>query len=206
MHKIDVIIPVIRPHRLKNCVNAIVTNAGIPRKDYRIYTMLDRNRIGCPKMVKKLTDATWADFVCFLGDDTRICQDCFRIALDAMYALPDGYGMVGLNDQYHHGGLGFATHWLIARRMLPLLGGEFFHTGYYHGQSDVELTARCKEMDRYVWAEKAKLIHDHPLIDKSIDIDEHYKHAYRMEAYMHDLTLRKKRQKAGWPVTKEMTA
>ena len=68
--KVSIIIPVIRPEKAKRCIDMINANAGIPRTDYEILSKVDVDRIGCPNMVKMLTEKARANLVCFLGDDS----------------------------------------------------------------------------------------------------------------------------------------
>jgi len=188
--KISIIIPVVRIAGAKRCIASIERNAGIPSEDYEIVTEIDHDRIGCPKMVKKLVEKTKYDFVCFLGDDTEIEEDCLKIALETMAKLPDGWGLTGLNDNFHDGN-SKATHWLGSKQLLPLLGGEFFHTGYVHCRCDKELTNRAKKLKRYIWAIDAKLKHNHPAI-KGVpreEWDNDYKKAYLEENVLADNAL-----------------
>lgn len=121
------------------------------------------HRQGCPKTLKKAVEKSTGDFVCFLGNDCEPEQDFLRRALEVMYAsFPQADGLVGLNDGIWQKGE-LATHWLASKKLLPLLDGEFFHTGYAHVGCDNELTARCQLAGKYAWAEKAKLKHNHPV-------------------------------------------
>jgi len=76
------------------------------------------------------------------------------------------------------------------------LQNEFFHTGYFHTGCDNELTERCKKIGKYVWAEEAKVYHDHPINDNFKEpLDDVYKLAYRDDRRKHDLALLKERAK-----------
>ena len=155
---ISIIIPVIRPEKAKRCVTAIEATSGIDRSLYEIIIEEDIERIGAPKMVKKMTDACTGDMICFLGDDTIPQPEFLKHAIEAMATLPDGWGMVGFDDNIRQPGqVKAAAHWLCDRRLLPLLGGEFFHTGYRHCYCDNELCLRTTEMGRYVFCEKTYL-------------------------------------------------
>ena len=72
----------------------------------------------------------------------------------------DAGGLVSFNGGYWHGE--FADHFLISKKLLPMLNGEIFHCGYNHCGCDEELTARCKQAGKYFWCEAAKVEHDHP--------------------------------------------
>jgi hypothetical protein len=195
---ISIIIPVIRPDKAVRCCNAIKENSGIPRADYEIVTEEDTERIGAPKMVKKMTDFCKGDLVCYLGDDTIPYPDFLKYALEAMATLPDGWGMVGFDDNIRLGGqVKAAAHWLCDKRLLPLLGGEFFHIGYKHCWCDNELAARCVEMGRYLFSKKAYVYHDHVIADIKND-DADYRRVYSQEWLAHDVILFRKRRANGW--------
>lgn len=193
---ISVILPVIRPEKVKRCANGLIEDSGIARYSYEIKGVEDTERIGCPHMVAKLVEQARGDLFLFLGDDTIPQPGMIEAALKAMVTLPDGWGLVGLNDGLHDGRV--ATHWLADRRVLELTGGEFFHTGYKHCFCDRELTDICQEAGRYVYAPDARLVHDHPV--NGGEPDEDYKRVYAPEVYEADRALyyRRKRERAGF--------
>ena len=191
---ISIIVPFIRPERIKELVATITLNAGI--FDYEIEIEEDIERIGCPKMVKRLVEKSNGNLICFLGDDVIPQPDFLKNALKAMQTLPDGWGLVGLNDQ-HQNGNKLATHWLADKRLLPLLGGEFFHTGYFHTKCDRELTLRCQQAGRYVWAKDAIIEHRHPSFCH-VPADEDYKRVYSKEYLEHDKRLFWARSQNNW--------
>jgi hypothetical protein len=190
--KISIIIPVIRPEKAKRCIASIYKNGGLPDSQFEIVTEEDPERIGAPKMVKCLVAKAQYDLVMFLGDDTTVEQDCLKNALDTMNAFPDGWGMVGLNDQ-HHDGTNLATHWMCHKKLLPYLDGEFFYTGYNHTRCDVELTERCMELGRYIHCKTALLTHHHPNYGTA-ESDEDYVRAYGDESVAHDHKLHRRRK------------
>ena len=192
------IIPIIRPDKAKRCIAAINNNAGID--DYEIVVEEDVARVGCPVMVKRLVDRSKGELVCFLGDDTIPQPNFLRNALRAMATLPNGWGLVGLNDQYHNGNK-LATHWLADKRLLPFLDGEFFHTGYKHTRCDRELTLRCQRLGRYVWAKDAIIRHNHPAFNNGKTIDDDYIRVYSKDYVMHDKRLFWLRSQNGWKIT-----
>ena len=185
--KVSIIIPIIRPDGAKRCIEAIHENAGVPESQYEIVTAVDDKRIGCPKMVKALVERTKHDLVIFLGDDTEPQKDFLKKALQAMSRLPEGWGLVGLND-LHHNGNTLATHWMAHKKLLPLLGGEFFHTGYKHTFCDNELLTRCKQMGRYIWADDAVVVHKHPIFENK-KLEGDYARVYSDEYTKHDQQL-----------------
>lgn len=120
------------------------------------------NRQGCPKVLKRAVERTRGDYVCFLGNDCMPEPGFLRRALECMFAsFPKADGLVGLNDGIWKRGE-LATHWLASKELLPMLDGEFFHTGYLHVGCDNELTSRCQLAGKYVWCEAAKIVHAHP--------------------------------------------
>lgn len=196
MLDISIIIPIIRPEAAGRCISAIKKNASLPIDSYEIVAEMDIKRVGCSRMVKKLVEKTKGEMVCFLGDDTVPQEGFLQNALEMMKTLPNGWGLVGLNDQ-HQDGNKLATHWLADKRLLSLLDGEFFHTGYFHTRCDRELTLRCQQAGRYVWAKDAVIKHNHPAFGTG-EIDEDYKRVYSKEYLDHDKRLFWARSQNNW--------
>lgn len=200
--KVSIIIPVIRPEKAQRCIDAIKQNAGIPADQYEIITEEDKERIGCPKMVKRLTEKTQFDIVCFLGDDNIPQTDFLKNALEAMSFIPEGWGLVGFNDNPRK--TASATQWLAHKALLPHLNGEFFHTGYTHCFCDDELVHRCIGMGRFMYAYNAIIFHDHPLVQgktkEEIEsmMDEDYKRVYDQTVYKADQLLFERRRANHW--------
>lgn len=174
---ISIIIPVVRPELVPRCIDAIrKSGSGL---DYEIITELDRDFIGCPLMVKKMVKECKGEYVLFLGDDTIPQPNFLDEAWSKMGTFDDGIGLVALND-----GTGrklLATHWLASKKLLPLIGGEFFHTGYHHTYCDNELSLRTQLLNKYVYAEKSVIEHDNPILKHDRPLDEHYKRAYSQQ-------------------------
>ena len=196
-NKISIIIPVIRPDKIEKCVTSIYDNCGLDIGQYEIITLHDEDRIGCPEMVKKLTEIAQYDLVCFLGDDTLMEKDCLKEALAEMTMIDGQWGLVGLNDG---SGRKLPTHWLAHKKLLGYLDGEFFSTEYNHCYCDNELMDRAKEIDRYIYCKDAKITHDHPklrgeLPDTFEDLD--YKRVYSDEYLEADRQtyIKRKRQR-----------
>jgi GT2 family glycosyltransferase len=187
-------------------MEAAVRNSGVDLSRIESLILEDKERIGAPKMVKKLVEMSTGDIVVFLGDDTLPEPDWLNQALKAMETLPDGWGLVGLNDQIF-GPEKPATHWVADKRLLPFLDGELFHTGYIHQYCDNELGARCVDLGRYVWCKEAKIIHNHPInFNKHLTMaqrlqrtnDETYKRVYSEPVYNHDHALFTQRMANNW--------
>jgi len=199
MPKVSIIIPIIRPEGAKKCIEAIKKNAVVSEEKYEIVTAFDDDRIGCPKMVRELVKRTKHDFVMFLADDTVPKYGFIVRAFCAMDKLPGGWGLVGLNDNYRSG-KNNATHWLASKKLLDHLeDNDFFYTGYRHQFCDRELTDIAIELDRYIWAEDAEIIHNHPAIDMKFE-DEDYMRVYSDENQNHDhkLYINRKKAKGYW--------
>lgn len=192
--KTSIIIPVIRPEKAQRCIAAIIENTG-PYDAYEILEEADVDRIGCPKMVKRLVEQSSGELVLFLGDDCIPQKDFLKNALKAMAELPDGWGLVGFNDNT---GRNLPTHWLADKRLLEHLGGEFFHTGYTHCFCDNELMLRAAELDRYVYANDATIEHDHAIIKGEEIEDKDLKRVYSKEVYNKDRLLFSKRYNNNW--------
>lgn len=191
---VSVIIPVIRPVLARRTVEACRRQRT--ERSIEILAEEDTERIGCPRMVKRLVERTSHQWVMFLGDDTVPEEDIVEEAFRAAEILQDGWGLVGLNDG-HNQGSRLATHWMAHKNLLPELGGEFFHTGYSHAYCDHELMHRCRLLGRYVYARDARLIHDHPVWRKE-GLTGDYARVYLGETYMKDLILFRRRERAKW--------
>lgn len=189
---ISIVIPWIRKAKFKRCVKLIEKNAGA---EYEIIAKEDRRRIGCPKMVKKLVAKSKGQYVCFLGDDTLPQPGFLKYALEDMATLQDGWGLVGFNDMT---GRTLPTHWLASKELLPLLDGEFFHTGYTHCCCDVELYERCTAMSRFIYSQRAVVLHDHPILRGEPVTDPDLIRVYSPDVRGKDQELLKKRRGNGW--------
>ena len=193
---ISIIIPVVRPEGLHRCTKAI-TKCGVPDGyELEVLAELDEEGIGCPKMVKRLTDKATGTLICFLGDDTEPQPGWLHEAVKVMESFPNGIGLVGLNCG--SGGPHRANHWLADRALLPHLGYEFFHTGYQHCFCDDELTQRCAEIGKYKFAEHAIVKHHNPFVDSSVKNDDFYRKAYSTDVYISDQKLFYKRKANEW--------
>lgn len=187
--RISVVIPTLgREEKLERLLRLIKEHANYP--DYEVLVEHDsfENRQGVPTLVKRLVDRSTGDWVMYLGNDC-IPEPHFMMqaAIAMLKHFPEGDGLVALNDGYWHGEL--ATHWLASKKLLPRIGGEFFHTGYHHTCCDNELTGRCRKLRKYVWGELAKVQHDHPVTRNFQGIDPVYEIAYNQEHLDKDAAL-----------------
>ena len=199
--KISIIIPVIRPDNIPNLIKLIEKNAGIRRKQFEILTEEDKERIGAPKMVKKLVEKTKYNLVMFLGDDCLPKPDFLYKAHKAMQGLPNKWGLVGLNDMQRPADHA-PTHWMAHKKLLEYCE-EFFHTGYIHQFCDNELHLWASLLNRYVRADDSKILHNHiGFKDKSKKFydninegnDEDMKRVYSAKVFAHDKQLFIKRK------------
>lgn len=192
--KISLCLPIVRPEKAKRVIevfhNEFDTDQG---GSYEILAEEDKERIGCPKMLKRLVRKATGNLILFLGDDTIPQSGFLKAALGSMASLPDSWGVVGLNSQNSK----HAAHFLADKRMLPLLpDGEFFNTNYQHCFCDNELTDIAKEQGRFVFCEESIVKHDHPIFTGSPG-DADYKRVYETEIINHDrsLYIRRKRER-----------
>lgn len=186
---VSIIVPVIRPERAEECFEAIMRYGDC---DYEIVSEIDEKRIGVAKMVKRLVEKSKGQQIMFLGDDTVPQKGFLKEALKAMTYLEDGWGMVTLNDGRNINWEG--AHFLLDKRMIPLIGGEVFHLGYKHCFCDAELSMRARLLGRYCYAKKAIIKHNHPILDKSVKTDNDYTRVYGREVWEHDKNLFDKRR------------
>jgi hypothetical protein len=158
---VTVVVPTLRREAsLERCIRAVEA-CDYPAVAIEVVPdrMPPQNQ-GVPRLVAQGVAGTQSDLVCYLSNDCEPEPDFLKEAVIAWrMAFDDGVGLVALNDGLWHGE--FATHWLASRAILPLVGGEFFHTGYYHVGCDNELSARAKRAGRFVWCEGARVHHRH---------------------------------------------
>jgi len=193
---VSIIIPIIRPEKAERCIKMVHENCGVT--DYEIISEEDTERIGCPKMVKKLVGKAKGEYICFIGDDCEPRQDFLKNALMCMWDnLPGQWGLVGLNDET---GRDLPTHWLAHANMLDHLENrEFFYTGYTHCYCDMELRDRAESLNRYTYCKGAVVKHDHPALTGSPTNDPDYIRVYSDKVKGKDRDLYYSR-KTGTPV------
>ncbi len=164
--KVSVCVPTLgRPEKLHRLLETIKQNAEY--KNYEIVVKSDEmppNNAGAPKVFKRAVDESTGELVMFLGNDVIPQKGFMREAVwEMIRRFPELDGMVGLNDNFwqeHH----VSPHFLISKKLLPYLEGEFFHTGYNHTGCDNELRARVEMINKYSFGRKAEIFHDHPMV------------------------------------------
>jgi GT2 family glycosyltransferase len=155
---VSIILPYIRQEKAKGCIDALMSMYP----EVELVAEYDPDRIGVAKMIARLTAKTTRPLVCFMADDTMPLPGFLEAAIKTMETLPDGWGVVGLKTSDYEKER--AGHWLAHKNMLPLLGGEFHHTGYQHCYGSNELTDRAIELGRYAKAWDAVIEHNNPVI------------------------------------------
>jgi glycosyltransferase involved in cell wall biosynthesis len=185
-----------REEKLKTLLQLIPFTAQYKNFDVLVEHDSFEKRIGVPKLVKKMVDKAKGEFIVFMGTDCIPHPGWLREAMNAMRSMfPAMDGLVGLNDGLSNGKEN--PHWLASKNLLPMLDGEFFHTGYSHVGCDNELTARCKKAGKYVWCREAVVYHDHPLWKgcRDEDVDATYALAWRSDLVEKDRALLQARAK-----------
>ena len=188
---VTIIIPWIRRDKIGQAITAAILNAGV---DVLIYAKEDKERIGCPLMVKEMVAKVNTEYVCFLGDDTIAAPNFIKNALKEMAMFPGKCGLIGLNDK---SGRDIPAHWIAHMDLLAHLGGEFFHTGYTHTFCDNELMERTKQLGRYLYSETATVLHEHPF-ETGEQPDSDYKRVYAKDVYEADKALFEHRRANEW--------
>lgn len=191
---VSIVIPTLgRSESLTKLLHLIRQNAGY--SNYEIIVKRDewppRNK-GVPLMVKEAVSESKGDLVMYLSNDCEPEKDfLFHAVLDMARWFPDLDGLVALNDG-HWGGT-VATHWLASKKLLPNLGGEFFHAGYFHVGCDNELTARCRQINKYAYSERSRINHQHKASDSKGEPDPVHALAYAERRVARDRELLAKR-------------
>ncbi len=194
---VSICIPTLgRPDKLNRLLESIKANAGYD--NYEVIVKADEmppNNVGAPTMLDRCVMESKGDLIMFLGNDCVMEPNCLQEAVWAMIRnFPEMDGLIALNDGYWKPDQGHvATHWLASTKLLPALGGEFFHSGFFHTGPDNELTARTQMMGKFAFAEKAKIFHDHPINTGFSWSDPLYEQAYAGPRHEADDALYKKR-------------
>ncbi len=183
---ISIVIPVIRRENIERLIDAVKEAVSV---EHEILWEEDTERIGAPKMVKRLVDRTQYEWVVFLGDDTIPEKGSIDAAF--RYAKENSLLLVGFND--YHGER--ATHWIASKKLLDFLeNSEFFHTGYIHNFCDDELRMKAENLGVYGWCKEAGLKHNHPAFGYNTAVTDHsYDKQTDTKNWDHDQSLFEKR-------------
>jgi hypothetical protein len=194
--EVSIIVPVIHKEKAEVCHAACIQNIG-PGIEYELLFLEDADSIGCPKMVKKLVGISKYNNVCFLGDDC-IPQPGF---MDEGFKCLEEISHSGTGLMFFSDGLpqNRYNHFLASKSMLPMLDGEFFHTGYSHAFCDNELMERATEAKLCGWNKKALVLHDNPvLFQDPAEMYGSYEDVYGDKRMATDMILFGKRKANGW--------
>lgn len=198
MNEVSICVPYIRERGVNRLIESIMSCSDLNNLKYEILTRYDEDRIGCPLTLKNLVSESKYENVMFLADDVIVCEGVFKFSFEKMAEFVGGWGLVGLNDNFISGEK-TATHWLGSKKLLPYIGGEFFHIGYKHCYCDNELVSRCSEIGRYKFADRAEIIHNHPIVQKDKKLfDGDYLRVYSKNTERQDRFLFYRRKFNNW--------
>ena len=181
MSEVAILVPVLdRPHRIEPLLESIAEATDVP---YRVLfgcsdqpTVDELDRLDAtyirddggdegtyPKRINRLFNETNEPYVFLGADDLQFHADWFRSAARVMDQMPNGFGVVAVNDKHN----GAGVHFLVSRRYIMELGGCIcepgivLHEGYKHAYCDDELriTARCH--GRFDYAKHSVVEHLH---------------------------------------------
>ncbi len=151
---VSICIPTLgRENQLQQLLTIIPRTTLYPNFEIVIERDSFENRQGVAITLKRAVDRAKNNLILFLGNDC-IPKTGFLKEAVSQFREPS---LVALNDCFWKGQI--ATHWLASKSILPMLGGEFFHSGYHHVGCDNELTSRCIQMGLYSYCEKAIVEH-----------------------------------------------
>ncbi len=176
MAAVAILIPLMRPQNLASVVDSISASTD----DYHVVvmaatgpcadaarslpvTLVEDDGGTWPQRINRGYKATTEPFICTGADDTWFMPGWFEAALIAMNALPNGSGVVGLNDCYNPVG----NHFLMARDYVETLGGVMNEPGvavcelYEHQYCDDDIRATANFHGRWAMAMDAKIDHRH---------------------------------------------
>lgn len=181
---ISILIPVCRKQNLDKVLAAVESAC---KTEHEVIWLEDTERIGCPKMLKKLTDMAKYDWVCFMADDTYPRENSIDTALNL--GIKEDMWLVGMNHQVTQK----PGHWIANKKLLDHLENrEFFYTGYYHNFCEDELRNRACRLGKYLWCGDAIVDSHHPCYGTAL-MDEIYEKILDKERYLHDQDIYFKR-------------
>ena len=192
-NRVIVAIAFMRDNLINDLVHMAYDNAGIG--DICVVAAKDPD-VNCNIAYNKIIELTadQSQYVCFIGDDCLPQPGYIKHALDTMATLPDGWGVVALNEGQ---GIDRPSHILADRKVIPLLGGELLHSAYNHNCGDIEIKERMSAIGRYAFSEKAMVIHNHPIFT-GVPTDEVYDKSTSSNNKA-DQKLLRSRRVSGWP-------
>lgn len=124
--------------------------------------LFDDKYNGIPKSFNRGLAESQGEFIVFATDDLWFEDRWLTEAMKVMRQFPDGVGLVGFNDT-HFGQHDVATGFIVHRQcVVENLGGCIAYEHYKYCCNDAEACDRARFADRYLWAERAVVRHDHP--------------------------------------------
>ena len=126
-------------------------------------TLIDDGGGTWPQRINRGYRETTEPYIGTGADDVWFMPGWFEAARIAMNQLPNGSGVVGLNDCYNPIG----NHFLLSRDYVETFGGSMNEPGvavcelYQHQYCDDDLRATAKFHGRWIMAMDAKIDHRH---------------------------------------------
>jgi hypothetical protein len=190
MRGVSIVIPYIRPDLIEKARQLAVDNA-----DYapiQIVSERDTEFRGVFTMLNYLIAKTKYDFVFPMCEESEAQPGYLREAMTTMGDFPGGWGLVLLSRGVHLApGRVVTGPKVMSKKLLPYLGGPFYHEGYKHSRGDWELVERAALLKRYALCNSGVVLHTNRK-------DEHYEKHYRTSWVEHDRALFKERKGGGW--------
>lgn len=181
MAQVGIIIPLMRPHRIAPVVQSIQESTT----DYHIIvlatgecaeackdlpiTLIDDGGGTFPQRINRGYRASQEPFITTGADDVAFLSGWFEAAMRTMATLPNGSGVVGINDCYN----AIGNHFVIARDYVETLGGVMDEPGvtmceeYQHQYCDDDLRATAIFHGRWAMSMESRIEHLHVGAGKS---------------------------------------
>ncbi len=106
--------------------------------------------------------AATGEYIVVAADDLTFMTGWLHEAMKVMVEAHRGDGLVGFNDLHHDGQTGISTHFLLSRDfIIDYLGGRVAWECYPTQYSDMEINIRARRAEKYAWAVRAVVRHDH---------------------------------------------
>lgn len=179
--RVSFIIPTLnRPEGLQRCIDSI---KALDYPQGNIEIIIDDKEAGTvPEKVKGLYEASTGEYVVYASDDTEFTPTSLS---EAIKLASRGYDLVAFNTGEIYPDEGnICEHFMIHRRLVPLIGGEIFSTKLYHAGCDNLLWAQAKKLGQATNCREAVVIHHH--FTKGATFDATYAKAWDNERVEHD--------------------
>jgi glycosyltransferase involved in cell wall biosynthesis len=168
--KVSIVIPSLgREESLEKLLKAIEKNANYPNYEVIVERDSFENRQGVCRTFKKAVEKSTGDLVMFLGNDC-VPQKNFLIhaVRDMSLSFKNLDGLIVLTTIFkmNNGFKKFigenSAHFLVSKKLLPYLNGEFLCLEYDHYFCDNELLERCKAIKKYSKSNFSVVLHENP--------------------------------------------